>query len=107
MPRGRERQLCDGTRVEVRFNVSAGGASRTLAVVPEDGRCEEIDVAKNVGTSLGPLGGARIRVQVQHASEAYRPCERVGQPVTGAEVLGDPSFSEPVGEQPGGVVGGA
>ena len=46
--------------IEVAF--SWVGSRRTLAVAPEDGRREEIDVAKNVFTSLGSLGGARIRV---------------------------------------------
>lgn len=81
--------------------------SPTATAVPEDGRREEIDVAKNIGTSSSPLGGARIRVHVQQASETDRPCKRISQPITGTEVLGDPSFPEPVGEQPGGKVGGA
>src|SRR5699024_2064655 len=83
------------------------GPSLMLDAVPEYGRREEIDMAKNVGTSLSPLCGPRIRVQVQQSSEAYRPGERVCQPVAGTEVLGDPSFAEPVGEELGGIVGGA
>src|SRR5690625_3835556 len=83
------------------------GPSVMLAAVPEDGRREEIDMAENVGTSLRPLGGSRIRVQVQQASEAYWPGERIGQPIAGTELLEDPSFLEPGGEQLGGIVGGA